>query len=385
MKKILLGTTGLVGAAFMFAGVAVAETPKVTVGGFADFQAGYISDDSDSNERSHGFRNDTEVIINVDGKSDMGLEYGAEIALEADVSGDTDNEGLNASRTFIYTGGQWGRIEWGSNVGAEQALKVDASNFAAATGGIDGDWYRFALSDGNASTTGAIIRPRLTMAHGGLVGGGNGFTAEDTINATKITYYTPRYAGFQAGVSYTPDATVRGQGVVSTGSTAGSANLLSENGNGYENVWSGGLHWEGNFEQFGLALGATGELGDSKNGGVNGSTEDLRSWQAGGNVTVAGFILGGSYGSFQDTANLDADYWTAGVGYDFGAFGSSVTYLDSTSDLADFQNIVVGVDYKLAPGFTPYVEASFFDADPQAAGVADNNGTVVLVGTQLAF
>lgn len=373
MKKILLGTTGLVGAAFMFASVAAAETPKVTVGGFADFQAGFVDDDRDTNERGHGFRNDTEVIINVDGKSDAGLEYGAEIALEADVDGDSDGEGLNASRTFIYTGGTWGRIEWGSNVGAEQALKVDASNFAAATGGIDGDWYRFALSNNGTLPAGGIIRPRLPIAHGGLSTGG--YTAEDTINATKITYYTPRWSGFQAGLSYTPDAGVRGQG--------GLALLNDANGN-YEGIWSGGLHWEGNFEQFGLALAATGEYGDAETGGVLGSNEDLEAYQIGGNVTFSGFVLGGSYGDFQDTANLDGDYWTAGLGYDFGAFGSSVTYIDSETDLVEFENLVFGVDYKLAPGFTPYAEVSLFDSD--ATGTAnDNDGTVVLVGTQLAF
>lgn len=373
MKKILLGTTGLVGAAFMFASVAAAETPKVTVGGFADFQAGYIDDDSDVNQRHHAFRNDTEVIINVDGKSDAGLEYGAEIALEADVSGDTDNQGLNASRTFIYTGGQWGRIEWGSNVGSEQALKVDASNFAAATGGIDGDWYRFALSDGNNSTNGAIVRPRLPIAHGGL--GNNGFTAEDTINATKITYYTPRWSGFQAGVSYTPSSGSRGQG----SNVGGGNNLLASNDGSYESVWSGGVHWEGNFDQFGIALAVTGETGDA----TLPAQEDLSAYQFGGNVTFAGFVVGGSYGDYSDTL-ANGDYYTVGAGYDFGPFGTSVTYLDSETDLASFNNIVVGADYKLAPGFTPYAEVSYFTADENGANL-DNEGTVVLVGTQLAF
>ncbi len=35
MKKILLGTTTLIGAAGLFAGAALAETPKVTIGGYA--------------------------------------------------------------------------------------------------------------------------------------------------------------------------------------------------------------------------------------------------------------------------------------------------------------------------------------------------------------
>ena len=47
MKKILLGTTTLIGAAGLFAGAALAETPKVTVGGYANFEAGYVSDDMD--------------------------------------------------------------------------------------------------------------------------------------------------------------------------------------------------------------------------------------------------------------------------------------------------------------------------------------------------
>ena len=38
MKKILLGTTGLVAVALL-ATAASAETPKVTLGGFSDFQA----------------------------------------------------------------------------------------------------------------------------------------------------------------------------------------------------------------------------------------------------------------------------------------------------------------------------------------------------------
>ena len=50
----------------------------------------------------------------------------------------------------------------------------------------------------------------------------------------------------------------------------------------------------------------------------------------------------------------------------------------------DFTNFVVGADYKLAAGLTPYIEASFFDYD-QGGTPTDNNGTVVLVGTQLNF
>ncbi len=39
------------------------------------------------------------------------------------------------------------------------------------------------------------------------------FTGDHTEeNINKVTYYTPRFAGFQVGVSYLPDQTNRGQG-----------------------------------------------------------------------------------------------------------------------------------------------------------------------------
>jgi predicted porin len=74
-----------------------------------------------------------------------------------------------------------------------------------------------------------------------------------------------------------------------------------------------------------------------------------------------------------------------------GAFGASVTWLDSSYEATsttdnEFNNLVVGVDYKLAPGFTPYAEVSIFEIDEEGTGLAnDNDGTVFIVGSQLAF
>jgi hypothetical protein len=114
MKKILLGTTGLVAVALL-ATAASAETPKVTLGGFSDFQSGWTNDDRDAGVRSNGFRNDNEITVKVDGKTDGGLGYGAQIDLEADTTNDADNQGVNASRTFTYLDGNWGRVELGGN------------------------------------------------------------------------------------------------------------------------------------------------------------------------------------------------------------------------------------------------------------------------------
>jgi predicted porin len=81
-------------------------------------------------------------------------------------------------------------------------------------------------------------------------------------------------------------------------------------------------------------------------------------------------------------------FWTVGGAYETGPFGASVTYLNSKVDNGgthnDFSNLSFGVDYKLAAGLTPYAEVNVVKLDP--TGTAnDNDATVVLVGTQLAF
>lgn len=397
MKKILLGTTTLISAVALAAS-ASAATPKVTLGGFVDFQAGIMSDDLDANQRNHAFRNDTEISVKVDGKTDHGLGYGGEVWLEADVEGaaagvsDARNQGVNASKTFVYLEGNWGRVEGGSNVGADATMKIDASTIARATGGIDGDWDFFA----NANTL-YLARPDLPMNYGltsgvaGLVGN------EDQENATKLTYYTPRWNGLQAGISYAAADTDRGQLINRVDNTAafdadggiiGSTINVSQ----VESIWQGGLSWEGNFSGLALGVSATGELGDAEAANY----EDLRAWAVGGSIGYMGFTVAGSYGDWGDslrlnTANADNnDYWTVGGAYEYGPFGVSVTYLKSNLEVDanagdnEFDNLVVGLDYQMAPGFTPYIEASFYEQD--AIGTAnDNDGNVFIAGTLLSF
>ncbi|MCC7259398.1 MAG: porin [Alphaproteobacteria bacterium] len=356
MKKILFVTTALVGA-MSLASAALADAPKVSVGGFLDFQAG-AADEDVAASNDYGFQNDTEVHFSVDGKSDSGLGYGAVVELEADSSADADGSGTNADKSYLYLNGNWGRWEMGVNAGADSTLKVDASTFARGTGGIDGDWYDFV-----SSTAGYIISPNLPLAH----------STNNVEDATKLTYYSPRFSGFQIGASWIPDTGDNGQAPFSGDTNAGDA----------ENALGLGINYTGQVQNMGIALSATGEFGSSESAAV----EDLGAWALGSNISIAGFVLGASYGSWEDSLSVsgsDSDYWTAGGGYDFGPFGSSLTYLNSEAGSNEFDNLSIGVDYELAPGMTPYVEASFFDMD--APGVAlDNSGTVFLVGSQLNF
>lgn len=368
MKKILLGTTGLVGAALL-ASAASAETPKVTLGGFSDFQAGWADNDL-ADEGSVGFRNDNVISVRVDGKTESGLGYGAVIDLTADIGGENDGEGAEANRTFTYLDGSWGRVEMGGNKSVAATMRVDASTVAVATGGINGDWNNFVDPTGGIATGagGAFISgSKLQAEHGSpfLVGD------ESTYNATKVSYYSPRWAGFQFGASYTPDLDARGQFAARD---AGFGDVI-DLGVGYETQFSGGTK---------LAVAGTYEIADAQ--ALGAGSDDLEGWNIGALVGFSGFNVAGSYGEWDKTgvAGVDGDYWTAGLGYDAGAVGLSATYLQSELGGNDFENLVLGADYKLAPGLTPYAEVSFYEFD-SAGALADNDGTAVIVGTQIAF
>jgi outer membrane protein OmpU len=403
MKK-LLSTTAFLGALAITAGSAEAANLQVNVGGFLDFQAGYTNDDivgdgntlDTSNDNRLNFNTDSEIHFTVEGTADNGLEYGAVIELEADVD-NTDvqqNGGGNADKAYLFTQGAWGRLEGGNNTDAAEALSVNSATFASGTGGVDGDFYRYA---GSPTLAAFVIRPDLPLANAGA---GASTAQEVDEDATRLTYYTPRIAGFQAGASFTPNSNAVGFTAPSTV--------------GIENAWSGGVNFTTQWDMFAIKLAATGERGQMKNGATF-ADDDLRAWDLGGNVSFAGFTVGGSYahlghlitddgqttsggGVTTSTAGnlIDVDgahYWDAGVGYAWGPFSASASYLNSkvdplgAGDDNKFNNIVVGVDYKAAPGLVPYAEVSRYDFNGAGGGttVTDNNGYAVIVGSQLTF
>ena len=283
MKKILLGTSALISAVALISGANAAETPKITLGGFSTFQAGFAGEDQDTNLRAGAFRSDNVVTLRVAGKSDAGLGYGAGIDLEADTSDNADSAGVNAERTFVYVDGKWGKLQGGSDLSVAKTMKIDASDIARATGGVDGDFTYFMTS-----TSGSVIStPDLFLDYGSTQLGDE---SSQVIN--KISYYTPRFSGFQAGVSYLFDTTGsdRGQSLSRADNTSGEA----------ENVLIGALNYEGKFQNVGVAVGATGEWGNSE---VN-TRNDLRTYQVGAKVNYMGFSVAGSYGNWGDSLQL---------------------------------------------------------------------------------
>ena len=111
-----------------------------------------------------------------------------------------------------------------------------------------------------------------------------------------------------------------------------------------------------------------------------------------------GFSIAGSYGDWGDsgraasTSNDTSDYWSAGAAYETGPFSVSATYFESSygtgvsSTSNEFNSVILGADYKLAPGLTPYAEVGFFQFDGAGSGVAnDVDGNTIVLGTTLSF
>ena len=114
MKKVLLGSTAVIGAAMMFAAPASAEW-ETTIGGFLKAE-GWIGDQDvdDAKPRGYSFGNDDfELQIKARNTSDNGLTYGVTLELENDFASD---------EAYLYIGSDWGQITLGAQDGATDAM-----------------------------------------------------------------------------------------------------------------------------------------------------------------------------------------------------------------------------------------------------------------------
>lgn len=420
MKKFLLGTTALIslsaasaamaGGSHAPAAAAPANTGGLTVmvGGNFNFQSAMIDQDetvggalANTGSADLEFRNDTTINITAAGSTED-FDYGAVVEMEGDSSADkyagatsvaaptaTGSDTVNSDKTYLYIeNDSFGRVEAGATAGVSQTMEVDASNIARATGGIGGDSL-INVDTAGTQTLDFIRRPNLSVADAD-------YTHPDS---NKITYYTPRFSGFQLGASFTPESDDSGTAFATASDVDG----------GYENVISAGLGFEGDVaDGVTLMAAAVGEWGDAQSTtfGTAPAVEDLSAYSLGLGVEFEGFSVAGNWANLGDsgtaiantTGEDDGTYWTLGAAYENGPYGVSVTYLDSsrgtglasagTVDTGEHEltNLVVGADYQMAPGLTPYVEASWFDMNNGSTAAAfDNSGNTVLVGAEVAF
>lgn len=373
---------------------------------------------------------DASLTFNMSGLNDYGFKYGAFIELNANTTKNSWNNNLNSRQAYIYGESLLGKLEVGNTLGASQKMKIDASTFARAAGGINGEYLNFInlpsiSKTASGSTPLFILIPELPTAHGGFAAGFNNLyytcdidgsgtinganeiacyedaandnyrlNFEQMQNATKISYYTPELWGFQFGASYTPD----------TGNIGTSGYLTSRLDTGdIDDVVEYGASFTQTMYGIGVSVSFTGEKGKSESKIGDSSTppkyvsfrEDLNAYQYGANLTFWGLTIGGSMGNWKNSlyykddtknpSNKEGTYSTYGAAYEFGPFNVSFGCFNSKFQENEYMAYSAGIDFKVAKGFLPYIEYTNFKFTPSDINIEANKGHVILVGFLFNF
>ncbi len=364
MRRLLLASTALLA---LSAAPARADL-EVTVGGFTAFQAGFFDHDT-ATDSSRDFTSEAEIVVSADATADNGLQYGAHVQLEGSTSDST-----NSGEVYLYMAGSWGRVEMGDWYGASE-LAVFAPT--VGVGQINGSYDDFLPSTARSGLSNANYATAVNDR------GDHNFTALDSDDATKITYYTPKFSGFQAGVSYAPEQDDSGETV-----------SLTEGD--LKNMFEIGLKYEGEFQGVGVTVGGLYNFADASD---LATTEDLSAWSLGAQLSYNGFTFGGGYTDNGDSLQAEAQTsdditsWNVGLTYENGPWGVGVSYLDEDyetngdtagTDGGDYSALAFGGTYKVAPGLTTGLDMAFYDRD-RAGSVNDEDGWVAVVDVTAAF
>ncbi len=351
MRKALLASTALVGAALLsapaYAGtVGSGDNLEVKLSGFLWFQTNWLDEDvSDGHGRGYNFKiPEAEFHLNATNTADNGIKYGVsiemEMSTEASNSGRPGNGGAtNADEAWAFLSGDFGRLEMGDQDDATNRMLVGAfqahQGLSGPFGGLGGILPAFHNSVGPPLLVRTDWQP---------------FTSGDS---TKIIYFSPRFSGFQVGISHTPDS-----------GAAGLSSTERDDDTDFENMWGFGANYTGKFDNVGVSASILYEMAD--HGGISDTTlEDLEIFYIGAKVDFGGFTVGANWRDNNDSlrttvdtaAGADGgDYWAVAVGYKQGPWGVSTWYSNgeqdnSTASTTEVKRFGIGGRYAIAPGW----------------------------------
>ncbi len=395
IARRLLATTALTFVG-VWSGAGHAQTNveplKLTVGGFFGQFVSYIHQD-DVAARANGSSGKVTRIdessnseIHFNGR--MGLANGLTLGFRVELEANTDADQIDESYMFLES--RFGRLELGSINNVAYRMHYEAPE--AFTRG----WL---TDDGNLTNN--VVNPTGSPSlDSTLIGTQNRFFDNDS---EKINYYTPRFSGFQVGVSYIPNSAQDRNSAPDPISTAYSRGLAA------------GANFVRTFGSFDVATSLGYMTWEGPQTSPTTSAPDPDAWQAGLQVGYAGLKVGGSYAEIRDgrsgssgtnaaasTAGtganrVDGRAWNLGAMYTFGPAAVSLTYADGRNDSSPaagpsfgddkFTGVSLAGKYTLGPGVS--FEGVLFRTEFEGSGSTpppnDNTATGLLFGLLLTF
>lgn len=389
MKKILYGTTALASVGLVAGGAgdaAAAERIKMEVSGY--HQQWVVGLDQDEDDLPPGTKTlavdqktNSEICFVGETTLDNGITVGVNVQLEGynRDTGGADNTRF-IDETFLYLQSeQLGQIKLGNDDAVTDQLHV-----SAPSGGIsvdDGDVRNVAMYTTVINTGGMAVQ---STSLGDDVNG----------DTNRIFYISPRYFGFQAGISYAPNASEDSN---TTNSPLFGCNAVGVCPAGaYHDEVSGAINYRGAFSGVGVQLSAgvsnaqqVGLIADVGNEGT------LFGYSVGGQLTFGGFTVGGAFkqhtsgraptGPGVPSFSLRGNSWSAGGRYEIGPYAAGISCVDGKvngfeapgSRASERLNCTLSGTYTLGPGIRLVGGFFYFDEEGSRRNAADGSFTDV--------
>ncbi|QEX19915.1 porin [Hypericibacter terrae] len=377
MRPILLGSTALVAAVSITGAAQAAQGVSLGLGGYYQGAAGLLlSQDNGNGEpgqhtRDVVFRQDVEIHFKGETKLDNGLTVGARIEMEGQQSDDQIDE------VWAYFKGGWGQVRFGDDDDAYEQLSYLIPSASLGLFGVDSPHFDF--SNSKVGGVSALQTNTTVMKLSG--------------DATKIIYFSPTFAGFTFGFSYSPDR--RGEDTFSYWSGPGGTTNSNNTGQ-IQDVFAAALNFQHDFGGVKLISGIGGGEGQWESPLGN---QDDTSWTVRGHLIVSfdGFTIGGAGSlqtNYQNVAGRNNTYkWVAGGGgtYNWDAWTVGLAYSHgsyqvlSDSDIDTLDIVALTARYDLAPGIDVEGMAEYHQYINDINSTGDDHDWELGVGFNIGF
>lgn len=389
MQKWLYGTTALVTAGALAGAAATpasaeAERVHYELGGY--YQQLFGITDTDGTDTASApavggtllgtARNDgdftthqnAEIYFKIRGQLDNGLKIGGRLELEGQSDGD------RMDQHFLVLEGGFGSFRLG-------AINSGRYSYGWTTNGPN---VGFPINSGWADT---IVTPG-TRTGFRFRSVGRSTQIDMSNDGPKVTYFTPRFNGFQATASWTPVADNVGGTIGTAGTGAGGSpdfgGNVADEAIDYTNAIDIGVHYSGKFDNVGVTAQAGLGFAENHDPADAAALDDPFLWNGGVKVAWGGFSMAAEFAVVEEPMCLfnaacaysnEGTAYNIGLGYNTGPWGFSVTYFRGEEEAqvavaGDDENEfwTAGVSYTLGAGVRTSLAYAHVDFGAETVG-----------------